>query len=189
MKLKRFNSMNEAKSTKEVEEKALNYIQDELKKMKMSRYDIIKKIKNKFEDDKVANKIADEITHTLNKKLKIKNDSYNKGKQSNIPYYYLGDDAKEPTGVTKKSGKTDKKDDKKKGKVSRFDEFDEKEAQKAKEIAEKDIKDDKKGDKSDRQINFSKDSTKQLIAKLRNKKYEKYWDEMEEILDNRASKN
>ena len=132
MKLKRFNTVNEAakkSSKKELEKNSLEFIIGELKKQKMNRYDMIVKIEEKFKDDKdvdkVARKISDEIIH---KKAdhKVETESYMKPvKKSHYSaaYYWIGDDAKEPTGVTKKGEKIVKKEKKEDKKIDRYSDF------------------------------------------------------------------
>lgn len=194
MKLKRFNSLYEAKEP-EGKKEAIDFIKKELEKKKMSRREVKSLLSKKY-DDKLSETVYRYIFNSIDMTGKLKREYYVVDGKKHHAYFFLGDDASEPSGDAvpyKKDKKSDKKEDKKsdkKGKkVQKFDDFDEKEAQKAKADAEKDMKEDKKGDKSDRQVDFSKDSTKQLIAKLRNDKYKDHWDEMEEILDKRGSKD
>lgn len=102
------NVIYEAKDpkTKELKEKVLEYIKDELKKQKMSRSDIIDKIEAKFKDekniDKIARAVADEITHEpLFDKIGLNFEIFTKNNYD-YPYYFLGDDAKDPKDATKK---------------------------------------------------------------------------------------
>ncbi len=149
MKLKRFDNMNEAakKSEKvELEKNALSYILDELKKIKLCRAEIIKKIETKFKDDKDVSKVARSIADDISTKKDIKSESYmksmgNKKDTYNTAFYFIGTDAKEPTGATKKVAKekdetSSTKKDKKGKKISNFKDFkgkDKKEDKKDKE--------------------------------------------------------
>jgi hypothetical protein len=117
MRLNRFNTMNEAAKKadkKELEEKSLKFIMDELKKNKLSRYDMIKKIEDKFEGetdiDKIARKTADDITHAPLSK-----------KEKSVAYFWIGEDAKDPKDMIKPEKK--EKEDKKEDKVKRFKDF------------------------------------------------------------------
>jgi len=214
MKLKRFNTLHEAaKSKKELEKEAMDFIIDELKKKKMSRYDMVNAIEKKFKDekdsDKIARKTADDIIHDPGKKKNnVKSDSFKGGVKADsktyYPYFFIGDEAKDPTGLTKKEDKKkdkkDKKEDKGK-KVDRFDDFkkkdkkedkepeiDEKEAKAAKADAEKDMKEDKKSGKTDRQTEFTRDSLDQLYQKRGDKKYKEFWDDIEDEIAERPRK-
>jgi len=124
--------MNEAAKKadkKELEEKSLKFIMDELKKNKLSRYDMIKKIEDKFEGetdiDKIARKTADDITHApLSKKENVQSENFKKSKlkkEKSVAYFWIGEDAKDPKDMIKPEKK--EKEDKKEDKVKRFKDF------------------------------------------------------------------
>jgi len=183
MRIKRFDTLNEAAkkpAKKELEKKVLDFLTDELKKQKMSRYDIIKKIKEKFKGEKdidnIAGKTATDVTHDpLNKKLNIKSESYintikdNKKEKYSVACYFIGDSAKEPVGKIKQEDKPkkEKKEEdkpKKSSKVSRFNDFESKKEKEAKKDAKKvlDAKKDKKAEdaaKDDIKDDKKKDKT------------------------------
>ncbi|NPV12986.1 MAG: hypothetical protein HPY57_14565 [Ignavibacteria bacterium] len=139
MKLARFNNfdLNEAakKSEKvELEKKILDFLKDELTKNKLSRADMIKKIENKFKDEKDISKICrdviDDITHEpLSKKEKVESESFWIGTGADkysAAFYFIGDKAKDPDGKEKNIKKErpalgPKKE--KKEKIKKFDEF------------------------------------------------------------------
>jgi len=99
-KLYRFeNFVNEAKSD---DKEATDFIVSELEKVKMSRAEMIKKLEDKFGDEKISRKVADNIIHSdkINGK-KIQGKTYDtkylniKRKGYNVAYFWIGD-AKEP---------------------------------------------------------------------------------------------
>ncbi len=197
MKLKRFNSLYEAKEP-EGKKEAIDFIKKELEKKKMSRREVKSLLSKKY-DDKLSETVYRYIFNSIDMTGKLKREYYVVDGKKHHAYFFLGDDASEPSGNVKsykkdkkEDKKSDKKEDKKsekKGKkVQKFDEFDEKEAQKAKADAEKDIKEDKKGGKSDRQINFAKDSLDQLYSKRGNPKYKDQWTEIEDEIAERPKK-
>lgn len=127
MKLKRFDDINEAKKAvdpakkeekKGKMEKMLNYLLDEIKKKKMSRYEMITMLEDKFKDDftakelgKAVEKTVDDITHEPGKKeYKVDSERFKGGKE-NYPYYFIGDKSKDPT--MKEKPKTTKKENSK----------------------------------------------------------------------------
>lgn len=145
MKLARFNTLNEAakKAEKvELEKKVMDFLQDELTKNKMSRSDMVKKCNSKFEGEKelkkVVSDVIDDLTHDpLLSKIKVQRDTFVKDKD-NVTYYYIGDKAKDPSGVSKYEKKERQAPGpKKEKKVKKFDEFKTKEE---KESAEKEPK-------------------------------------------------
>jgi hypothetical protein len=196
MKIKRFN-MFEAKSpeTKALEEKITKFILGELKKDGLQRSDIIKKIENKFKDEAKIAKIARSVANNIVSDPLLSKENIKTKKDGKKVLFYIDNNEK----ITDK--KDDKKDDKlkfgspewrekyvktgkkSKNKVDRFDNFKEDEAKKA---AEKDMNDVKA---KKRNLNFSKDSTKQLETKLKSDKYKKYKFDIQDELDKRKEKD
>jgi len=192
MRLNRFYTQNEAKNVENKQE-AIDFIKKELKAKKMSQREVRSSLDKKFKDDKLTDIVYAEIFRKTEISSKLNKEYYVVDGKKHHSYFWLGDDASEPTGdvvsYNKKKDKDDKPEKKDKKKIKKYEDFDEKDAKKAEKDAKDDIKKDKKGDKSDRQVDFSKDSTKELIAKLRNDKYKKQWDDIEEILNDRTLKN
>jgi hypothetical protein len=199
MKLKRFNSLHEAKEA-EGKKEAIDFIKKELEKKKMSGREVKSLLSKKYKDSKLVDDVYHYIFRSSDMTGKLKKEYYVVDGKKHHTYYFLSDDAAEPSGDVKVYGKTektskkekeDKKEDKKEKsvkKVQKFDEFDEKEAQKAKADAQKDIKEDKKGGKTDRQTNFAKDSLDQLYTKRGNIKYKDQWTEIEDEIAERPKK-
>jgi len=187
MKLKRFDTLHEAakkKETVEMEEKATKFILGELKKFKMTRYEVVKAIKSKFDgNNAVAQKVANDIVFDkFQKDNKIET-----GKIEKKAVFFIGD-AKDPNAKEET-----KKEDKKSGKIDRFEGFTPK--KKVKELPEieedKDAKDDAHKDMekvSPRDLKFKKDSDTQLKKKSENDKFKDYHKEIKEIIKSRKEK-
>jgi hypothetical protein len=195
MKLKRFDNLHEAakKETKATKAEAVKFILDELKKKKMSRSMIVDAVEKKFDDRKLAQSVADDVSFgKFQKENDIEKENF-KGvvkiqPKKSYPCYFIGDEAKDPDGCESTKKKEDKKEDKKSGKIKRYDDFDEKEAKSAKKDAEKDMEEEKKDDKTERQTNFQKDSLDQLYKKRGDDNYKEYWTEIEDEISERPRK-
>ena len=83
------------------------FILEQLKQQKMLRSEIIKSVEKKFDNPKVARKIADDVAYyDYQKTHSIVSESYKGGvkvvPETYYPYYFIGEKAKEPVGVTKR---------------------------------------------------------------------------------------
>ena len=192
MKIKRFDIF-EAKSqkTKILEEKIIKFIINELNENKLQRFDIIKKIEKKFKEISNISKISRNITNKIiSDPLKSKENIKIKKENGKVLYYIDNIMKKNEKKKEKlkfgspewreKYIKHNKKNKNNKSKIDRFDDF--KINNDAKKLAEKDMNNIKIGK---RNINFAKDSTKQLRMKLKSDKYKNYRFDIQDELNKR----
>lgn len=147
MKLKRFETLNEAKkeSTKKCEKLAIDFLIKELGKKAMSRADMLrvieseKTIKDECDSDdtlkKVSRNTADTVIHDT-KKYKLESETFiNDKKGYNVVYFYIGKDAEMPKLKKLADKKSTKKVSKKNESImiTKFEKFNESKVDKVEE--------------------------------------------------------